>query len=144
MRLPSILKNSPLPIVSGSTGFGSNQEYERYWYGIKPTPEDLELNEGYESSRDDFECHYETADEFIADLNGELIRYAIGRAYEDSLDGDKTMRHRIMWKKFGDDGLTAEGKQFLEQELAAEDWGEKPKRFSTTWFKNKIKSLFNK
>ena len=40
----------------GISPFGANQEYERYWYGIKPTPEDLELNKGYESTRDDFEC----------------------------------------------------------------------------------------
>lgn len=128
----------------GISPFGANQEYGRYWYGIKPTPEDLELNKGLESRRDDFECHYETPEDFVADLNWELIRYAIGKAYENSLDEGKTMQHRIMWKRIGDDELTAEEKQYLERKLAAEDWSKKTKRFTAAWFKNKIQSLFSK
>ncbi len=120
--------------------FGADKEYERYWYGIKPTPEDLGQGQEHLYQQDDFTCNYDTAREFVEDLNWELIRYVLHQAYEDSLDAKKTTQYRIDWKMFNGVKLTEEEWDFSVSDFLSK----KPKRFTVAWLNNKIKSLFSK
>lgn len=128
----------------GISPFGNFQSIERFWYGIKPTPSDLEGEFADLFQRDNFKVDYDTAEEWLADLNWEVVRHALSQAYKDSLDEETTNRHRIHHKMFCSKQLSTEEAEFMFASIEEEKAAEKPKRITVAWLKNKVKSLFAK
>ncbi len=128
--------------------YGEDSDLQRYWYNIKPTAKDLQGELADEFNGPHHQINYECPDAFCADLNWQTIRWAIKFTYDNSLDAGKTMEHRIFWKTTRMEDLTAEEiqqhKEFLDKDIAAAKAAKKQNRFTISWLKNKIKSLFSK